>query len=149
VLELEEAISAETYSNASERQPKEALSRRHGSAGSKVQHIEQPLSVGLFPIKLALVILRAEFREQTLGFLATVYDGRASAPRRDLGACQIVLLRVAYVPVGGDQDTGQRFWGFPGTENRSYEMSLQLVARLAPPTGNADGVVGTMKFDDT
>jgi hypothetical protein len=39
-----------------------------------VQHIEL-LSVGLFPIKLALVVLRAKCREQTVGLLATVYDG--------------------------------------------------------------------------
>ena len=69
-------ITAGTYSNAPERQPKEALSRRHESAASKVQHIE-PLSVGLFPIRLALVVLHAESREQTLGFLVSV---RLAAP---------------------------------------------------------------------
>jgi len=45
-----------------------------------VQHIET-FPVRLLPIKLALVVLRAECSEQTLGLLAAVHDG----PR--LGAC--------------------------------------------------------------
>src|SRR5882757_4802052 len=90
------AITGRTYSNAPERQTKEALSRRHGSAGSKVQLIE-PISVGLFPIKFTVVVLRAECREQTLGFLATVYDGPrlcACLAHRALSKDEMLHLRL-------------------------------------------------------
>jgi hypothetical protein len=60
-----------------------------------VQHIEL-LSVGLFPIKLALVVLRAKCREQTVGLLATVYDGPrlcACLARRALSKDVLLHLR--------------------------------------------------------
>jgi hypothetical protein len=55
-------------------------------------------SVGLFPIKLTLVVLRAECREQTLGFLATVCGsgGRTFSTR----------LRIAFF----DSVTYVQYW---------------------------------------
>jgi hypothetical protein len=58
-------------------------------------------------------------------------------------------LRVAYVPVGGDQGTGSKISGaFQELRIGSYEMSLQLVAILAPPTGGVV-CVGMMRFYGT
>ena len=64
-----------------------------------MQHVG-PLAVRLLPIKLALVVLRAERREQPLRLLATVHNGprlRARLARRALSKDE--LLRVLLLPL--------------------------------------------------
>ena len=59
-----------------------------------MQHIE-PLSINLFPIKLALVVLRTERRKQSLRLLATAYHGprlRAGLARRALSKDELLIL---------------------------------------------------------
>ena len=63
-----------------------------------MQHIE-PLPVFLFPIKLALVVLRAERREQPLGVLAATNDGArlgTRLARRALSKDELLLLLLSW-----------------------------------------------------
>ncbi len=64
-----------------------------GGGGGKMQHSE-PLAVRLVPIKLALVVLRAERREQALRRARRAARPRASFPWRSRGALPVDVLRV-------------------------------------------------------
>ena len=66
-----------------------------------MQHVE-PLPIFLFPIKLALVVLRAKRREQPLGVLAAAVHGNrarlcARLARRALSKDELLLLLLAFL----------------------------------------------------
>ena len=80
------------------------FSRRRG--GCKMQHVE-PLAIRLVPIKLALVVLRAERRKEPLRLRAALYDGPRLHARLARGTLSVDALLRGWREERADTAEGQ------------------------------------------